>query len=91
MRRKASRPFAENESNLLAFSLTHHYFGQLPSRTLGIQDEVAAYEFDQICAFALLKHENKRDSERLEGLIKSIGAIFGAKFSDSGNPANGGQ
>ena len=63
--------------------MTASKFSQRPSSLIYLNPESeTALNFDLACSLRLIRHENKRDADRLRILIKSIGAMLGVKISD---------
>jgi hypothetical protein len=62
---------------VLWLAQTGKHFGVLPSTLLHVEHgSQVALDFDLACSLELTRHENKRDSKRLELMIKGISAIM---------------
>lgn len=82
--KQGSGPFLADHNKVLWLSLTAKLAGQRPSELAGINDEIAALDFDLACSFRLEIYED----QKLETLAKRIAREVwssGGESQSSGN------
>lgn len=67
---------------MLWLALAGEKFGARPSKLAGIEDEVAALDFDLACVYRLAIYDNQQDLKRAKMFALENGKMLAGKSGD---------